>query len=528
MDSSATGSFVAVVRKVVVAAAALAVGCVVVSPAGYAGAAGGNAVGAPIAWGACDPPVRGVECAGVRVPLDWDRPRGRTVRLALVRHLASEPSERIGTLFINPGGPGDTGVGLVSGDPEGVDAIGGGRFDVVSWDPRGTHASTRVRCFGSRRREQRFWAGASVPTTRAEARRTVRRAAALARRCGKVGGWLLPHISTADTARDLDHLRQLLGEDKLTYVGLSYGTYLGQTYANMFPDRVRAMLLDGVVDAVRYSKSAEEREALFAGAADEVFGRFLSLCAAAGPERCALAGGERSPAEKWQQLLARVKRGPIPAPGANGTSLARSELSYGDLLLSQFQPLRAPSVWPQNAADLAAALGGDGSALENPASGFTAPEGWGGASTSAAIQCADAPARKGPRAWPRVFKRLKRAGRLQGPLHFAWEWAPCASWPVRAQDNYRGPWNAKTPNPILLINQRYDPNSGYGNAVAAERYLGNAVLLTHQGYGHLFFQNPSECVDKAMADYLTELTTPPKGTVCQSEHQPFDPDLGGG
>jgi hypothetical protein len=97
---------------------------------------------------------------------------------------------------------------------------------------------------------------------------------------------------------------------------------------------------------------------------------------------------------------------------------------------------------------------------------------------------------------------------------------------VRGEDTYRGPWNAKTPNPILLINQRYDPNSFYGNAVRAAGLLGNAVLLTHQGYGHLFFQNPSACVEKAMADYLTELVTPPRGTVCQSEQQPFDPGFG--
>jgi pimeloyl-ACP methyl ester carboxylesterase len=525
----------AAIRKVLVAAAVLAVGCVVVFPAGYAGAAGApdrpsraNSVGAPIPWGACDPPVpdlQDLQCARIPVPLDWDRPRGRTISLAVIRHLASKPSERVGTLFINPGGPGDTGVGLVSGDPEGVDAIGGGRFDVVSWDPRGTHASTRLRCFRKRRTEQRFWAGATVPTTNSEAKRTVRRGAALARRCGKLSGWLLPHISTADTARDMDHLRELVGEEKLTYVGLSYGTYLGQTYANMFPNRVRAMLLNGVVDAVRYSKSAEARLAMFSDAADEVFGQFLRLCANAGPERCALAGGARSPAEKWEQLLARVKRRPIPAPAANGTGLSRAELTFGDLLFSQFAPMRAPGTWPQNAADLDAALRGDASALEDAASQYTSPDGWGGASTSAAIQCADAPARRGRRAGPRVFKRLRRAGFLQGPLHFAWEWAPCASWPVRGEDNYRGPWNARTPSPILLINQRYDPNSGYANAVAAERYLGNAVLLTHQGYGHLFFQNPSACVDKAMADYLTDLITPPRGTVCQSEQQPFDPDL---
>ena len=139
--------------------------------------------------------------------------------------------------------------------------------------------------------------------------------------------------------------------------------------------------------------------------------------------------------------------------------------------------------------------------------------------------------RAGPpdlRAWPQVIGRLERVSRLQGRVQGWWLWAPCASWPVRGQDNYRGPWNASTPNPILLINQRYDPNTGYANAVRAERYLGNAVLLTHEGYGHLCFQNPSACVDKAMVDYLVELITPPAGTVCQSDQQPFDPDFRAG
>ncbi len=127
----------------------------------------------------------------------------------------------------------------------------------------------------------------------------------------------------------------------------------------MFPDRVRAMLLNGIVDAVRYSKSAEARIAMWSDAADEVFGQFLSLCERAGPERCALAGGGPSPAERWEQLVARLKRGRIPAPGANGTALSRPQLSYGDLLISQFQPLRAPTTWPDNAANLDAALRGD-------------------------------------------------------------------------------------------------------------------------------------------------------------------------
>lgn len=155
------------------------------------------------------------------MPLDWDRPSGRTISLALIRHLASKPDQRMGTMFINPGGPGDSGVALVRGDPAGLDGWGDGRFDVVSWDPRGSNASTPVRCFRSKRSEARFWQGAAIPTTRAASERFRRRTAALARRCGEDSGWLLPQISTADTVRDLDHLRALVGDRKLTYVGLS-------------------------------------------------------------------------------------------------------------------------------------------------------------------------------------------------------------------------------------------------------------------------------------------------------------------
>jgi pimeloyl-ACP methyl ester carboxylesterase len=520
---------------IAITVAGFAAACFVAFSPGAAGAAvqasslAGDEFGAPISWGACDPagpPGVDLQCARIAVPLDWKDLGGRTIRLVVIR-LRAKPEKRIGTLFINPGGPGDTGVGLVRGDPTGVAGIGGARFDVVSWDPRGSNASTRVLCFSDQREEARFWADASFPSTTAASERMLRLTADLAKRCGEVSGWLLPHISTADTARDLDHLRLLLGEEKLTYVGLSYGTYLGQTYANMFPDRVRAMLLNGVVDAIEYSKSAEARVANYSGAADAVFEQFLSLCDKAGPERCALAGGSQTPAERVAQLFEQVRRAPIPAPGVTPPLLSRRRLSYSDLLLSQFQPMRAPSTWPANAADLDAALRGDASALASGASGWLSAATWVPVITSAAIQCADAPADQSPQEWLQVIAHLQQVGRLQGLIQGWWA-APCASWPVRGQDNYRGPWNRSTKNPILLINQTYDPNTGYANAVHAEHYLGNAVLLTQQGYGHLSFQDPSKCVADAMVDYLVHLITPPPGMVCQSDHKPFDPSFQSG
>ncbi len=474
---------------------------------------------AAIAWHSCG---ERLECARVRVPLDWDRPRGRTISLALIRHLASRPDERIGSLFINPGGPGESGVGLVQGAGSDLDAWGDGRFDVVSWDPRGTNASTPVRCFRSDSAAAAFWKGVSIPTTNKASRDFSKRTKALARRCDRVSGWLLPHISTADTARDLDHLRGLVGDQTLTYAGLSYGTLLGQTYANMYPGRVRAMMLDGVVDPVRYSRSAEARTANGVRGSDAVFDQFLGACRRAGPQRCALAGGKRTPAQRVRELFQRVRRSPIPAPGVSPPG----SLDEGDVLLSQFQPLRSPDAWPANAAQLRAALGGDGSDLEAGARPYLSPEGWAGTTTSTAIQCADAGARRALKDWPRQIGRLKRISQLQGLVSGWWLWAPCAAWRVEGEDAYRGPWNASTTTPILLVGTRFDPNTSYRNMVRAQRLLGNAVLLTHDGYGHLSYQDPSSCVERARVAYLVDLVVPAPGTVCTPDQSPFEPGSG--
>ena len=131
-----------------------------------------------------------------------------------------------------------------------------------------------------------------------------------------------------------------------------------------------------------------------------------------------------------------------------------------------------------------------------------------GATTSAAISCADTPASTGPRNWPREIARLTRIDRLYGTVLGWWLWAPCAAWPVRGQDNYRGPWNATTKNPILVIGTRHDPATVYRNAVRVSQRVGNARLLTLNGYGHVSFHDPSPCVDQARTAYLVDLITP--------------------
>ena len=336
---------------------------------------------------------------------------------------------------------------------------------------------------------------------------------------------MLAHISTADTARDLDYLRRLVGDRQLTFMGVSGGTFIGQTYANMFPRRVRAMVLDGVVDPVAYTNGLVAGYANQLSYSDRGFAGFMALCQKAGPARCALAG--RGPvAPRVNRLFARLRHAPIPAPSVTPPRT----LTYGDALSAIVLRMSGgPAAWPGLAANLEAAVHGNGSALETDSRLLTtafsrqivAP-----GLPAVALTCADSPARQGLGAWPKVVAQMTGVSFIYGPVLSWWRWAPCAAWPVRSADRYTGPWNATTKNPILVIGTRFDPNTPYVNAQRAARRLGNAVLLTHQGYSHTSPLDPSACVKHAISAYLVHLITPPRGTVCQSDHQPFDPNFG--
>ena len=487
---------------------------------GRGSAATGRAGVPQINWVPCGPQL---ECANVPVPLDWAHPNGPTIALAVSRHLASHPGQRIGSLFVNPGGPGDSGVAMVADRGEALDALTQGRFDIVGWDLRGgAGASAPVRCFANADERASFWQDLPVPTTRAEEQRYLAKTIALAQRCGAVNGELLAHISTADTARDLDYLRQLVGDRQLTYFGESFGTLIGQTYANLFPRRVRAMVLDGLIDPVASAAGTEAVAASGLAATDRVFNQFLRLCQAAGPDRCALAGhGPVVP--RVNQLLNRLRQAPIPAPSADPPG----ELTYGEALTAlKLVALPDPSLWPVAAVALESAIQGDASLAETIARGATTDQvRMLYQEQGAALVCADSPARHPASVWLRVVDRLEDISRIGGPI-VGWQLAPCASWPTSSANRYTGPWNATTEHPILVIGTRFDPNTPLRNAQLAARRLGNAVLLTHDGYGHTSHRDPSTCVIQATSRYLVNLTTPPPGTVCPSDRLPFDPGFG--
>jgi pimeloyl-ACP methyl ester carboxylesterase len=478
----------------------------------------GARVSSTIGWRPCG--VR-LQCARVRVPLDWAHPRAGTISLAVIRYLASRPARRIGSLFVNGGGASGS-VEPVRSEGARLDALGQGRFDVVGWALRGgAGAEPMVRCFASQQSRKRFWGGLSIPSTRAQSLAYLPKTVAYAGRCGALSGSLLAHVSTTDDARDLDFLRRLVGDRRLTYWAVSYGTFLGETYANMFPHRVRAMTLDGLVDPRIVIRGAAARFANGVSALDRGLQVLESLCQRAGPSRCALAG-HGAVAPRVARLLARLRRGPIPAP----TAKPRGALSYGDLSAVLLASLTNPAAWPQLAQDLQQAANGDGSAVATQARTVLAGTRSAAADSQTAIICTDSPARQGPSAWPNVIARLTRVSQVGGPFVGWNSWAPCASWPARAVERYIGPWNRRTKNPILVIGTTHDPATPYANARSVADLLGNAILLTHDGYGHTSEADPSQCVLHATSAYLAELITPPKGTICRSDRQPFDPQFG--
>jgi pimeloyl-ACP methyl ester carboxylesterase len=502
-------------RRILVGVLATGLSAAVLEPAPAEAAPAAARTSAGIAWVACG---ERLECASVPVPLDWSRPHGTTIRLSVLRHLATDPAHRIGSLLVNPGGPGDSGVDEVTKRGAELDARTEGRFDIVGWDPRGSGRSAPVSCFAGAAERAAFWGDIVVPTTRADERRYLAKTVALARRCGQRNGALLTHISMADQVRDLDHLRALVGDRRLTFFGESNGTLMGQTYANVFPGRVRAMALDGIVDPIPYNRGTAAALANGLTDTDLVWDMFVAACEAAGPQRCAMAG-QGPVAPRVDAFLARLRRAPL--------ATSAGPLTYGEVLtLAKFVIPAFPRDWPDASVPLELAIEGDGSVLKQLTANITSDAFRLAFEQNVALTCADAPSRQTAAQWPAVVRRLTAVSRIGGPA-FGWvNGAPCASWPARSAVRYSGPWDAVTRTPILLVSLRYEPNTPLVNARVAERRLGNAVLLVQDGPGHLTANNPSACVDAALTDYLVRLRTPARGTVCASDHVPFDPAFG--
>ncbi len=472
------------------------------------------------------------DCATVAVPLDYDRPRGRTIGIALKRHLADDPTHRIGSLFINPGGPGGSGVDVVAFaeflfSPEVL-----ARFDVIGFDPRGIARSAPLACFKNPQDGFDLLDGLPpFPLGWRQERAYAHAIAGFTGQCGRRGGPIMSHMSTGNVARDLDRLRAAVGDAKLTYAGFSYGSMIGTTYANLFPGRVRAVLIDGVLDPVAWTTGHTRWQGRHvpvtsrlgsAASAYSTLQRYFRLCRQAGPAECALADGG-DPKRRFDRVAGLLRHEPLEIETGDGPFL----LTYARFVAVTLNVLYDPFSWKEYAAvadDIASQAGFRAVSrsfrrLQDALAAEPKPEqsieGFPG------VLCADSTNPSRWQTWS-VAGRLADARSPYFGLLWNWNSIPCATWPVRDQDRFTGPWSAWTSHPVLVVGNRWDPATPLAGAKTVAKLLPRARLLTLNGQGHVA-AGLSSCIDAAESAYLVAGTLPPRGKVCQPDFDPFDP-----
>ena len=479
---------------------------------------------ARVDWASCSQEQPGYECAQVGVPLDYDKPHGKRTRLALARFPAQGPGQRLGTVFVNPGGPGGSGVQMVLGGfGEFLGAALGGRFDVVGFDPRGVGSSDPIHCFDSEDELGEFFAGVPAFPYKAQQRRPFfERMTSLWPTCRSEREVILRHMSTADVVRDLDRLRRMVGDRRLTYLGFSYGSYLGSTYAQLFPRRVRALVIDGVLDPRRWGGGSQIR--VDARASREEWREFLRLCGEA-RRQCAFWTPEASPRQRWERLATRLRSAPVV--------LGDVRYTYDLLIADAVGAMYAPEVWGGEEGYAAfldmvadAALGDDEGAAARAdqlrsslLDQLTADEADypNGFEAYYGNQCADTQYPRRLSAYTRVARQAAEVSRF-GP-YWWWGNAPCANWPT-APDRYAGPWGTRTSEPVLIVGNRFDAVTGYRGAVGTTKVLAGSRLLTYAGWGHTAYGR-NACVRAHVNTYLVRGSLPPRGEVCPANPNPF-------
>ena len=471
-------------------------------------------------WKACH---RGWQCATARVPLNYRHPDGTKISIAVVRHLATEPARRLGSLFINGGGPGEQIEGIIGFYPS-LPAVMRERFNIVVFDPRGFGFSTAVRCFKTAAAEQKLLdALPLVPVGARQDATWERTYARLDARCAKIHSPLLDHDTTADVARDMNLLRAAVRDPVLNYLGASYGTGLGATYANLFPSRVGRMILDANLNPRAWTTPDASLPTSLRLGQDQALAAnmtaFLDLCGKATKAACAFSAGTPAATRaKWHTLLRRLRAHPVTAgrPPQTFTYNDAVELvNLGQVSSWQQGAVQLQQVWAASARSTAPA------ASRNVATPATAPV-YLGQEQDLAVYCSDSADPRNLSAYPAAARLAYARSGAFGPAVVWRDDEPCARWPGHgAGDRYTGPWNHRTASPILLIGITDDAALPYKDDLAMERDLARARLLTVRGYGHIELSNPSTCAINYEARYLQTGALPPRGAVCEENATPF-------
>ncbi|WP_285488268.1 alpha/beta hydrolase [Amycolatopsis taiwanensis] len=478
----------------------------------------------PLTWGECAPYAtsadtrstfggKGLQCARLTVPLDYSKPDGDTVTIGVLRHKASDSTGRVGALVVNPGGPGASGMALaasLSTHFSGSEL--GQRFDLIGFDPRGVGASEpKVHCLTDRERDAQRAEDLGVDGSPAGVAQQESAARDFAAKCAQRtehGPEMLANLGTRDVARDMDVLRSALGEPKLTYLGYSYGTRIGYTYAQEFPGNVRAMVLDGAVDPSQ--DSLDEQIAQGAGF-ETAFNEFAAWCAAR--QDCVVGADPAEASQAFQNLARPLIDNPVPLRDGR-------KLTYADATLGTIQALYSQQLWQTLNTGLNDLRSGRGETLMALADMYNERDPGGRYSNNqdafTAIRCVDDPPVTDKTKILDAENRFEQVapflddGRANGAALDS-----CAFWPVPNTLQPHEPKISGVP-PVLVISTTNDPATPYQAGVNLAEAM-NGALLTFEGTQHTAFLQGNQCVDTAGSAYLINNTLPPVGQRCAAQ-----------
>ncbi|MEV7693301.1 alpha/beta hydrolase [Microbacterium sp. NPDC089189] len=446
------------------------------------------------------------DCTTVTAPLDWDDPDAGEIDLAVVRHAATD-DEPIGSLLTNPGGPGASGVSLIRDSLS--FAVGEAlqeSYDVIGFDPRGVGESTAVRCYDAPEMDAYLF---DIPAGERNSPEWVEelnaRNAAFSAACEQNSDGILEYITTVQSARDMDLLRAVLGDEELNYLGFSYGTFLGATYADLYPERVGRMVLDGAIDPQTSMLDVSTTQGI---GFESALRAYMASCLLT--TDCPFAGTVDEAMSDLGILLASVDR--MPLPNADGRQLGADSLMTGIIAA-----LYSQDSWPYLTMALSSALQGDPSLAFQLADFYFARSGgaYDDNSTEAftAYNCMDYPDDATPEQEQAAAALLAEKAPTVAP-YWDSDVESCAGWPF-APSGERAALTASGSSPIVVLGTTNDPATPYDWSVALADQLASGVLVTRVGEGHTGYNKGNVCVDEAIEAYLVDGTVPQDGLRCE-------------
>lgn len=455
-----------------------------------------------LAWTSC---AKNLQCATAKAPLDWTDPGAGSIKLALIRHVAT--GTRLGSLLVNPGGPGASGYDFVK---DSVDFVADKRlqasYDIVGFDPRGVGRSSAVVCYGPQQMDEYLYS--ITPGTRGSNEWIANNTQAskdFGTACATKTGTLLDHVDTVSAARDIDLLRATLGDKKLNFLGYSYGTYLGAVYADLYPQKTGRLVLDGALDPAATSDDVTKVQA---EGFESALRAYMKDCLA--HKGCPFSGTVNEGMATVSALLASVEASPI----RNGDG---RELGANTLLTAIIYPLYDATAWSYlsemfssvmkgsaaRAFQFADAYNGrndDGTYQDNSTEAFTA------------INCLDYTYDADPATMRAQAAELATVAPVLGK-YMAYANIGCANWPYKSTVK-RGPIAAAGSAPILVVGTTNDPATPYVWAQNMSRELENGHLLTYKGEGHTAYNKSNSCVNDTVDDFLVSGTVPKTDPMC--------------